>query len=282
MRSRKPSALSCANVASDVNRVMSDHWQSKSFQRWLFYSMSWAVLHCAKPEVTIPDCGMVRGLGGLLDHDAEFYLPLSATRVMVASWEGAPPDEVQLLTASPAHLRHINKLGFGLAGRLVYGQRRSEKVAMAVRRQSRHSATRLKGPKVAGGPNPKVTSLSGLKHWLANVLDDSDDPDRHYCVAPGMGDEHRHGWGKPVERSVREAPEIKVSDRICKWCGARERRHPNGQVKFRDGELERVRAQLAAKTERKTVDEHMKNWWQRWKVEGTDTHITAALRPHPP
>ena len=111
-----------AKAAGDVNGLMAGHWDSFTFQRWLFYSMSWVVLQCAEPIVTIPDGGLIRlGDRGLLDPKAEFYFPLSANRVLLASWHGAP-DVVEFLPASPAHMRNINKHGFGQSGRFVYGQ----------------------------------------------------------------------------------------------------------------------------------------------------------------
>ena len=256
-----------AKAASDVNQLMADHWQSSSFQRCLISSMSWAVLHCAEPTVTIPDCGMVRlGGRGILDPKAEFYFPLNATRVLIASWHGTPPDKVQLLRASPAHVRHINKLGFGQAGRFVYGRARSEKLAMAVRRPSPHF-TRLKDLDAAGGPNPTATSLDGLSKWCAKMKDgQSDHPDRHWCVAPGAAGQCRHGWRQlpfplPV---IREAPQVEVSARICQWCGAVERRYSNGEIEFDDLELRRT-----------TANESTQNWWQSFRIEGTDTRIKA-------
>lgn len=257
-----------ASLASDVNGLMARYWGANVFGRWLLYSMSWAVLRCAEPNVTIPDCGMFRLGGiGLLDPRAEIYFPLSATRVLVASWRGAPPSEVQLLTASPAHVREINKLGFKQAGRFVYGQKRSKKVAMAVLRPS-HRSTRLKGLNVTGGTNPTVNKLDDLNDWCSKMIDEgSYHPDHHLCIAPGAGEQFRHSWqrvsvGLPV---AREAPEIKMPDRICEWCGARERRYLNGQVEFNDLELKRRRTK-----------EPQPNWWQAFRIEATDTAIRAV------
>lgn len=256
-----------ARAASDVNGLIGGHWESSSFQRWLFYSMTWAVLRCPEPIVTIPDCGMARsGDGGPLDPSIEFYFPLSANRVLMASWHGAPPEKVQLLTASSAHVRHINKLGFGLAGRFVYAQTRSGKLATAVRRSSRHY-TRLQGLQVAGGPNPTAMKLDSLNDWYAKVeADGADDAARHRCMAPGAGDQFRHSWQTvPADVPVaREAPQHKASVRICGWCNALEWRYPNGQVEFDDFELRRT-----------TANEAMQNWWQSFRIESTDTSIRA-------
>ena len=47
-------------------------------------------------------------------------------------------------------------------------------------------------------------------------------------------------------------------------CNARERRYPNGQVDFHDLELRRT-----------TAAETTQNWWQSFRIEGTDTGIKA-------
>ena len=255
-----------AKVASDVNGLMAGHWESNTLQRWLLYSMSWAVLRCMEPIVTVPDRGLVQlGTRGLLDPKAEFYFPLSSKRVLVASWHG-PPSLVQFLSAAPAHVRGINKHGFGQAGRFVYGQEYSEKVATAVQRSAHHFPT-LKALPAAGGPNPTVSKLDSLKAWYAKVIDSSDDPDRHWCIAPGAGNQHRHNWQlAPFELPVvSDTPETKAPVAICAWCGALEWRYPNGHVRFDDLELRRT-----------TVSEPMKNWWQSFRVvEGPDAHIEA-------
>lgn len=122
---------------TDVNSLMAQHWQANTFLRWVHYSMSWAVLQCAELIVMVPDCGMFRS-SGLFDPNVQCFFPLSSTRVLVASWSGTPTDLVQLISASPAHVRKINKLGFGKAGRFVYGQEYSAKVAETVSRRSQH------------------------------------------------------------------------------------------------------------------------------------------------
>ena len=256
-----------AKVANDVNGLMAGHWESGTFQRWLFYSMSWVVLRCTEPIVTVPDRGLVRlGGRGLLDPKAEFYFPLSSKRVLMASWCGTPPGVVQLLSASPALLRSINKHGFAQAGRFVYGRSYSEKVAKMVKRPS-HQFPTLKALEVAGGPNPTLAKLDGLKAWYANVVDDdSDDPDRCWCMGPGAGSRCRHEWQRaPFDLPVMaETPEVRASASVCKWCGALELRYPNGHVRFDDLELRRT-----------TANEAIRNWWQSFRVVGTDTRIKA-------
>ena len=256
-----------AKSARDVNGLMAEHWESSTLQRWLLYSMSWAVLRCGEPIVTVPDRGLIQlGRRGLLDPKAEFYFPLSSKRVLVASWHGAPPGLVQLLSASPAHVRGINKHGFGQAGRFVYGQECSKKVATTVQR-SAHHFPRLKALPAAGGPNPTVPKLHGLQAWYTKVVNDrSDNPDSHWCMAPGAGNQCRHRWQRapfslPV---VSETPETKVPVGVCEWCGALEWRYPNGHVRFDDLELRRT-----------TVSEPMKNWWQSFRVEGRGERIEA-------
>ena len=153
-----------AKAIGDVNGLMAGHWKSSTFQRWLFYSMSWVVLRCAEPIVTIPDRGLVLlGGRGLLDPKAEFYFPLSSQRVLVASWHGAPPDTVQFLSASPAHMRGINKHGFAQAGRFVYGRAKSEKVAALVQKSS-HRFPRLQSLHATGGTSNigQARRLEGL------------------------------------------------------------------------------------------------------------------------
>ena len=131
-----------AKAAGDVNSLMSEHWSASMFVRWLFYSMSWAVLRCTAPVVTVPDQGLIRlGSRGLLDPKAEFYFPLSSRRVLVTSWQGSPQSLIQLLPASPAHMRGINKHGFAQAGRFVCGQKYDQKLAAAVQKTQHHFPT---------------------------------------------------------------------------------------------------------------------------------------------
>ena len=102
-------------MAADPNRLMAGHWWAGNMARWTLYSMSWTVLHCPKPIVAIPDCGMIhQGELALLNEAAELYLPLSADRILVASWRGAP-GLVQYAHATPAHVGKINRMGYGLA-----------------------------------------------------------------------------------------------------------------------------------------------------------------------
>lgn len=256
-----------AEAASDVNRLMADQWTSSSFQRWLLYSMSWAVLRCAEPIVTIPDCGLVRlGRKSPLDPEAEFYFPLNATRVLVGSWYGVPPNDVQLLEATSAHMRQINKIGFEQAGRFVYGQDCSEKVAKVVRRPSHHFP-RLKSLRITGGPNPTTTRLNDLKDWYGKVCH----PDRRCCMGPGAGERFRHSWHRlPVDfPALRETPEIKTPVWICEWCQAVERQYPNGHVELDDFELRRMPESKPAQ------NWWQKNWWQSFGIVSTNGGIEA-------
>ena len=255
-----------AKAAGDVNGLMAAHWGSATFQRWLFYSMSWAVLRSKQPVVTVPDRGLVRlGDRGLLDPKAEFYFPINSKRVLVVSWHGSPPDVVQLLSASPAHMRNINKLGFTQAGRFVYAQEHSDKIG-AVVQQSTHHFPRLKALHASGGPNPTAADLDSLSAWYERVANDySDNPDRHWCIAPGAGDQFLHNWQRaPFKLSVTTQPRIKVPVRVCEWCCARELQYANGYIRFDDLELRRTMATGA-----------MKNWWQSFKVVVTKNRIEA-------
>ena len=248
-------SIAVAKAAGDVNGLMAGHWKSSTFQRWLFYSMSWTVLRCTEPIVTVPDQGLVHlGSRGLLDPKAEFYFPLSSTRVLVASWHGAPPNMVQLISASPAHVRQINKLGFGQAGRFVYGKEHSEKLAATVLKPSRHLPT-LRALRIAGGPNQTAAALGKLGAWYEKL--GSNDSDRYWCMAPGAGELCRHNWQRaPFELPVvSEKPEITTPVDVCEWCGALERRYRNGHVEFDDRELRRM-----------SVQPPEKNWWQLYDV----------------
>lgn len=256
-----------AKAAGDVNGLMATHWDSATFQRWLFYSMSWAVLRCSESIVTVPDGGLVHlGDRGLLDPKAEFYFPLNSKRVLLVSWHGGPPDVVQLLSASPAHMRGINKHGFGQAGRFVYGQEFSEKIAEAVQKSS-HNFPRLRTLQIAGGPNPVTEKLDELKVWYTRIIGDySNSPDRYWCIAPGAGNQCSHNWQQaPFELPMAsDVPKIKATVRICNWCGALERRYPNGHIRFDDMELLRT-----------TMNETKKNWWQLFRVVATQDRIRA-------
>ena len=259
--------VAVAKAASDVNGLMAEHWESSTFQRWLFCSMSWAVLRCADPIVTVPDRGLVQlGGRGLLDPKVEFYFPLNAKRVLVASWRGSPSSVVQILSASPAHMRGINKHGFGQAGRFVYGLKPSEKVATAVQKPSHHFPS-LRALPVAGGDNPTAAKLDSLKTWYEKVVaDSSDHPDRHWCIAPGARYQCRHSWQRtPFELpAIKDMPETKAQIGVCEWCSAVKWRFPNGHVRFDDLELRRT-----------TVSEAMKNWWQSFRIVGSGTRIEA-------
>ncbi len=256
-----------ARAASDANGLMAGHWESSTFQRWLFYSMSWVVLQCTEPIVTIPDGGLIRlGTRGLLDPQAEFYFPLNAKRVLLVSWHGAPPDVVQLLSASPAHMRSVDKHGFEQAGRFVYGQQYSKKVDATVRKRSHYFPT-IQTLHAVGGSNPTVPKLENLGAWYRRVSDDdSDSADRHWCMAPGAGDQCRHNWKRaPFELSVvTETPDARVPVSVCEWCCALEWRYANGLIRFDDLELRRT-----------TMTEAMKNWWQSFKVVATKNRIEA-------
>ena len=255
-----------AKAAADVNRLMAGHWESATFQRWLFYSMSWAVLRSKEPIVTVPDRGLVRlGDRGLLDPKAELYFPLNSKRVLLVSWHGSPPDVVQLLSESPAHMRSINKLGFGQAGRFVYAQEHSDKVAAVVQRSTHYIPT-LRALHVSGGPNPTAGKLDSLSAWYERVANDhSDNPDRHWCMAPGARDQFRHNWQRaPFKLAVATQPGIEVPVSVCEWCCARELQYANGHIDFDDLELQRT-----------TVTETMKNWWQSFNVVATQSRIEA-------
>lgn len=255
-----------AKTASDLNGLMAGYWESNTFQRWLLHSMSWSVLRCRKPIVFVPDRGLIQlGSRGLLDPKAEFYFPLSSKRVLVASWYGAPPDVVQFTSASPAHVRGINKHGFRQAGRFVYGLKQSEKVAETVQKSSHHFPT-LEAIDIVGGTNPTAIRLDKLQDWYAEVVGKSDDPDRYCCIASGAREQCRHNWQRaPFDLPVvRETPEFKAPVGVCEWCGALEWRYPNGHVRFDDLELRRT-----------TMTERLKNWWQSFKIVGTSTSIEA-------
>ena len=257
-----------AAAAGDVNGLMAEHWQSTTFQRWLLYSMSWVVLRCTESAVTVPDGGLVQlGGRGLLDPKAELYFPLSSRRVLAASWRGGSPDVIRLLSASPAQIRGINKYGIRQAGRFVYGQKYSRKVAETVQRSS-HNFPKLKPLCISGSPSPVAARLKDFRAWYARVTDDySDTPDRHWCMGPGAGDQCRHKWQQarfelPL---VIDAMETKVSVSACKWCGALEFRYANGYVRFDDFELRRT-----------TVPMSRKNWWQSLKVVASENRIEAC------
>ena len=55
-----------------------------------------------------------------------------------------------------------------------------------------------------GGSNPTVPELENLSAWYRRMSDDdSDSADRHWCMAPGAGDQCRHNWKRaPFELSV--------------------------------------------------------------------------------
>ena len=269
---RDSAPIAASKAASDLNGLMAGHWESSTFQRWLFYSMSWAVLRCTKPIVTIPDQGLVRPSNsgilndgrGLLDPQAEFYLPLSSTRILVVSWRGGPPDKIQLVTASPAHIRRISKFGFGQASRFVYATGESEKLAVAVQQSPRHIPT-LKPLRMTGGPNPKADELGKLKAWFEKL--GTDDPARHWCMAPGAGEHCRHNWRRlPNELPVvSDKPEFTTPVYVCEWCFAFEWRYRNGHVKFDDMELRRLLKQPP-----------MKNWWELFDVTHAGNCIEAC------
>ena len=256
--------IAVAKAAADVNGLMAEHWSSNAFQRWLFHSMSWAVLRCAEPVATIPDQGLARlGSRGPLDPKAEFYFPLSSKRVLVMSWNGGPPNTVQLVKASPAHVRRINKLGFRQAGRFVYGEEYSERLAAAVQKSSRHLPT-PRPLQLAGGLNPKVPELSNLRAWHEKL--GLDDPDRHWCMAPGAGERCRHSWRRaPFELPVvSDEPEITMAVDVCEWCGGLQKRHRTGLVEFDDMELCRTLTRPPSK-----------NWWQHFDVTHAGNRIEA-------
>ena len=241
-------------VASDVNSLMSEHWSANMFVRWLFYSMSWAVLRCTAPVVTVPDQGLIwLGSRGLLDPKAEFYFPLNSRRVLVTSWQGSPQSLIQLLPASPAHMRGINKHGFARAGRFVCGQKRDQKLAAAVQKAQHHFPT-LEALTPTGGLNPTAAKLDHLNSWIEGI--GTDNPDRHWCIAPGA-DRHRHQWKQsPSPIAVTsDLPNHKVPARFCEWCGAIERENLNGHIEFDDMELQRIQAQPP-----------WKNWWQSFVI----------------
>ena len=248
--------------ATDVNSLMAQHWKANIFLRWLHYSMSWAVLQCAEPIVMVPDCGMFRS-SGLFDPDVQCFFPLSSTRVLVASWSGTPTDLVQLISMSPTHVRQINKLGFIKAGRFVYGQEYSAKVAEAVSRRSQHFES-LGKLRPAGGLNPMATKLDSLRKWhAANRLD----VDRYFCIAPSAGEAFRHDW-QQVPSSlhvVSERQDVRTPVRICRSCYGIERRYPTGHLEFEDLELLRT-----------TIRPPLKNWWQKYSVEEEGSRLEAT------
>lgn len=254
------SVPAAVEVASDVNGLMASHWRANNFQRWLFYSMSWAVLRCDEPQVLIPDCGMVRWRGPL-DVEAEFYFPLSDKRMLVASWLGAPSNEVKLLSAPSAYVGEINQLGFEQAGRFVYGR---ESATAPVKRPPSPRSTTLENLGVIGGPNPLAAELNELRRRYGNVGNSDDDPNRYFCVAPGAGEQHCHRWGQELDVPV--VQEVTTPGRFCEWCRALERKHTEGRFEFDDSELLRRTAPNKALR---------KNWWEFLKVEGTHTCIVA-------
>ena len=254
VRDRLEAILPAVAGASDVNSLMAGHWSASTFVRWLFYSMSWAVLRCTAPVVTVPDQGLIwLGSRGLLDPKAEFYFPLSSRRVLVTSWQGSPQSLIQLLPASPAHMRGINKHGFARAGRFVCGQRRDQKLAAAVQK-AQHHFPKLEPLAATGGPNPTAAKLSHLSSWIEGI--GSDNPNRHWCMAPGA-DRHCHQW-RPSPSPIAvtsDLPDHKVPARFCQWCGAIERENLNGHIEFDDMELQRTQAQPP-----------WKNWWQSFVI----------------
>ena len=250
-------------MAADPNRLMAGHWWAGNMARWTLYSMSWTVLHCPKPIVAIPDCGMIhQGELALLNEAAELYLPLSADRILVASWRGAP-GLVQYAHATPAHVGKINRMGYGLADRFVYARTYRKAVEKQVRGPPRRKPSRLP-PVVVQGESPTASRLNGLRELVRSVGFET--LERDCCAAPGAGLTASHRWQDiPVELpTIKELPEHTAPVAICQWCGAVRRTLANGGFHQDDLEQERMKR-----------GNRIKNWWQMFTIEPMPRGIRA-------
>ncbi len=243
---------------SRPNTVFSDLWAPSAITRLLFHKMTWVILESTEGEFTIPDTTMTRSAtgAGLLDQSAEFYLPLSKRRALLASWKGGPPSVVQFFHVDRDHVHSINKRGFEQAGRFVYACTHDDALRRAIKKRVQHYA-RVKGIRPAG-QNPSYGQLTLVKENYRTLHD-------ALCLAAPV-DILEHDWHTPVEFPlVADLPDFKVPTTICKWCGCIKVQHHNGKTKYRNSEVQ-------------LVDAPVKNWWQRLKLTAESGRVVAMDR----